>query len=450
MRVAYTKIGRTQGYHPSRWGQAGGDWEAPLLLNRLARFYPEIEWVIVGHNDGADPQKIGLPSNVVQPLDENMRGEIRRRERVINVSGTPPVENSQTYIRYMREVWDPVLNTCDNIVIWIGQNDTINQPIPKIPRFGEGLGSSRMIYIRNVSYVFNWLNDWQDRDPLRNQPVWLCSDIWNTLKARDLKWPQLHPVVCQYNFQKTQNAYRWGDPRMPEEFGLEEVARVHPEYPGCWSWDLSYVYGGLELGSCVPSSIEFNDSWEDRGRFGVMINQSRAASGRDQVLAQYVRPLWPDWVVGSWDEDRAPDIKPYPWHAVPELLQTVRSSLAVPIKLGNSWATPKAWELFSAGTVAFMHPQYDTQGHIIPTLEQVSELERLEGESTLTHLARWLRVDSPGQLRRRVDHLNSNREDWEWIVRAQRALYNATREEQTCLRMIGSQLGIQDAMTRVA
>lgn len=441
MKIAYTKIGRSQAYSPEKWGVAGGDWEAPLLLNRLARAHPDVEFVIVGHNDGAVPSDVGLPANVTNALTPERRRDVSRCERVINVGSTPPPENTVRYIEYMRRVWDPVLNECDGMVAWVGQNDTINQPIPKIGQFakhGEGLGSSRHIYIRNNSYLLSWVNAWRDEDPTR-EPVWLCSDIWNVLKARDLKWPHRHPVLCQYEFVKSNNHYRWSDPRTPEECGFGDIAELHPKHFGHWKADLNHVYSGLELGSCVPSTIEFNDSWEGRRRFGVMINQSRDGSGRNQVLKEWVRPMFPDWIVGQWDEKRAPDVKPYPWHALPSLLQTVRCSLAVPIKMVQSWATPKAWEMFAAGVVCFMHPRYDSQGHILPTLAECDVDGR---DDVLSHLARWLRVEDVSQLRKRVDHLNTHREDWEWIVKAQRAVYNYEREKNLCLSMIGDRLGL--------
>lgn len=451
MRVAYTKIGRTQAYDPQNWGVAGGDWEAPILVNRLARAYPEVEFVLVGHNDGAVPGDVGLPPNVVNPFVD-LREDVRRAERVINVEGTPPVENSLTYIGYMRKIWDEVLNSCDHIIIWMGQNDTINQPIPKVDGT-QGLGASRMIYIRCVSYIFSWLNAWREQDPHNREPIWLCSDIWNMLKGRDLAWPQRSPVVSQYNFTRKQAAYRYGlEPFDPSETGWGDVARLHSKHPGCWEWDLRYEYAGLELGSCVPDAMfQYNDQWEGRRRLGVMINQSRAVSGRDAILKEWIRPTFPDWIIGNWDEGRAPDIKPYPWHSLPQLLGTVRSTLAIPIKLTMSWATPKAWEMFAAGTVCFFHPKYDDQGHILPTLRQCDELEREGRGEHLVHLARWLRVKTPAELRKRVDHLNTNQADWEWLVQAQRAVYNVAREENLCLNRIGQMMGMsQDTLRRPA
>jgi len=453
VRVAYTKIGRTQAYAPANWGVVGGDWEAPMLLKRLALAYPSVEFVLVGHNDGADPVEVGLPPNVTNAFTE-LKGDVRRAERVLQGewSGSPPVENTKKYIDWMKDIWRPVLETCDIPLIWIGQNDTINQPIPKVDGT-PGLGVSRMIYIRCVSYIFSWLNEWRTVDPHNREPIWLCSDIWNTLKARDLYWPQRSAVVSQYDFSKKQIAYRPPElsvPFEPEHYGFGDVARVHPKHEGCWEWTLNYRYAGLELGSCVPTTIEFNDQWEGRARLGVMVNQSRAASGRDEVLKNWIRPMWPDWIVGNWDEERAPDIKPYSWFYLPQLLTTVRSTIAIPIKLSHSWATPKAWEMFANGTACFFHPRYDTQGHILPTLEQCDELEREGRGESLVHLARWLRVKSPSDLRKRIDHLNTNQDDWLWIVKAQRAAYNVAREENLCLKTIGQMMGINQSTSAVA
>jgi len=419
-----------------------------MLVNRLAREYPEIEFVLVGHNDGAVPGEVGLPSNVTNPMVE-LKGDVRRAERVINVEGTPPVENSITYIKYMTDIWKPILDSCDTIMIWMGQNDTINQPIPKVDGT-IGLGVSRMIYIRCVSYIFRWLNEWRSEDYHHREPIWLCSDIWNKLKARDLAWPQRSHVVSQYDFVSKQAAYRYGwEPLEPEAWGYGDIARIHKKHPGCWEWDLTYEYAGLELGSCVPSSTPFNDQWEGRRRFGVMINQSRAASGRDEVLKQWIRPLFPDWIVGNWDKKRAPDITPYPWHSLSQLLTTVRSTLAVPIKLHMSWATPKAWEMFANGTVCFFHPKYDDQGHIIPTLRQAEEMGD-ELNPDMRALIHWLRPRTVTELRRRVDHLNTNEADWLWLVQMQRAVYNVAREENLCLKTIGRMLGIDHSTSQVA
>lgn len=443
MRVGYTKVGRSQGYTPANWGPLGADNEAPMLLNRLARRYPDVEFVLLGHNDGFVPGEVGLPSNVVNPFID-LKEDTRAAEKHINVQGTPPPEQSLRYIESMREIWKPWYDSCSSIVAWIGQNDTINQPIPKIDG-SEGLGNSRMIYIRNCSYHFSIINSMRDeRGPHNFEPVWLCSDVWNVLKARDLKWPYNYPVLSQYNFTKKMTHWRYGDTRSPEECGfIAPAAHWHPKHPGCWESELEYVYSGLELGCSVPQT-EFDSEWSSRGRFGVIINQSRAISGRDEVLSQYVRPLWPDWIFGSWDSNRAPDISPFPWGGIPQLLKTVRCGLAVPIKKDHSWATPKAWEMFAGGTVCFFHPRYDTQGHIIPTL---AEAHQLPAGNTLRELALWLRVENPGQLRKRVDHLNINEDAWQWIVHAQRAVYNVAREEQRCLNMIGHRLGVSSLVS---
>ena len=51
MRIGYAKIGRSLGFDPARFGYQG-DAEAPQLLYRLAARNPNVEWVVVGRNDG--------------------------------------------------------------------------------------------------------------------------------------------------------------------------------------------------------------------------------------------------------------------------------------------------------------------------------------------------------------------------------------------------------------
>jgi hypothetical protein len=207
---------------------------------------------------------------------------------------------------------------------------------------------------------------------------------------------------------------------------------------------VNYEYAALELGCSVPQGIPFNGEWEGRGRFGVLINQSRAKSGRDEVARNWIRPLFPDWVYGDWSAERqrkiGMEIEPVDWHAVPGQMQTVRSTLAVPIRLsGQSWATPKAWEMFASGTACFFHPKYDDQGHILPTLEQCREMD--DGD-ILKQLALWLRVSTVEELRTRVDHLNQDRDTWRWIVAAQRVYFEQTKAEDTTCRMIEERLGL--------
>lgn len=450
MRVGYTKIGRAQAYNPRNWGPLGADNEAPMLLNRLARRNPDVQFVLLGHNDASRPEEVGLPANVHNPLVD-LREEIRKIEkRWLNVKGTPPVENSLGYIRDMRAVWAPWFGAMDHLVYWMGQNDTINQPIPKIDGT-EGLGASRAIYIRHCSYLLDGLNLWRDVNPHEREPIWLCTDVWNQLKARDLRWPHREEVICQYDFEKPYKHWRYEDSRSPEELGWDDVAWWDEKTAGCWKSNQQYGYHALELGCSVPQ-VECSMVWEGRGRFGVIINQSRAISGRDEVLRDWVLPLNPDWVKGSWDEERlqklgAGTVTPYPWSGVPALLQTVRCGLAVPIRRDYSWATPKAWEMFAAGTVCFFHPRYDTQGHILPTLSQRQDLS---SQNVLRKLSEWLRVETPEQLRKRVDHLNQDRDAWAWLVSAQRQYYEIVRDQETCLNEIDRRLGLTKTSRSVA
>jgi hypothetical protein len=441
MRVGYSKLGRVQQYAPPNWGVAGGDQEAPILLNRLARRNPEVQFVLLGRNDGLESRDIGLPPNVENPYaNPDVRDAVKRVTS--RLGEADDMAALQSYIDNMRAIWGSWWDSLDGLVLWLGQTDQAQTPIPAVR--GGGIYRSLQMYRLHCSYYVDGINRWRDENPLEREPVWLCSDVWNRMKARDLRWPQRHPVLCQYDFRHPVKHYRGDDTRDPAELGFGDVARWS-QVENCWSSTVSYRYSGLELDCAVPSNLPFNGEWEGRGRFGVLINQSRAKSGRGKVLRDWVKPLSPEWVHGNWSESRLRDanwsgqIATWPWHGLPQLFGQVRSTLAVPIRLDLSWATPKIWEIFALGTACFLHPTYDSQGHVLPTLAQCRDLPE---DDVLRQLAERLRVTSPQELERRVDWLNSDREAWEWIVTAQRALFNQTFGEQQALTAIEQRLGI--------
>lgn len=451
MIVGYAKLGRIQQYDPTRWGPLGADNEAPMLLGRLARRNPGMQFVILGRNDGVSPGEVGLPSNVVNPFSvPDVRAAVKRATADLKGSEDPIGEGLRRYIDAMRSIFSPWTGELDGLVLWLGQTDQNQSPDVPAMRGGRPYRTLEM-YRLHVSYYVDLINRWRDPDPLTREPVWLCSDVWNRMKARDLRWPHRHPVLCQYDWSHSMKHYRHGDSAGPEQYGFGDVARWPRNPNGCWESTVQYSYSALELGCSVPTGTPLSDSWEGRDRFGVIVNQSRAKSGRDLVLRDWVLSVHPDWIHGSWDEERqrklGVTIEPLPWRRVAERMHTARSTLAVPIRLDMSWATPKAWEMFAAGTVCFFHPKYDDQGHILPTLEQCRDLAE---DSELRRLAQWLRVRTPEELRERVDRMNRDRDGWLAVVQRQRLLFEKFSGEQRCVREIEARLGIDNSLRAVA
>lgn len=455
-RVGYAKLGRVQAYDPTTWGPLGADNEPPMLLGRLARRNPQVEFVLLGRNDGSDPQAVGLPPNVVNPYAlPDVRDAVQRATRRMKGSSEPFTSGLQEYVDGMRSIFGQWAEGLSGMVLWLGQTDIANTPIPAVRDSSKPYQTLEM-YRLHVSYYVDLINRWRETDPLRREPVWLCSDVWNRMKARDLKWPHRHPVLCQYDFRHNLKHYRYGDTRPPKDLGFSEQAQWS-KTEGCWASHMNYVYSGLELGCSVPQNLPYSDSWEGRGRFGVIVNASRAKSGRDRVVRDWIKPIDPDWIRGSWNKS-APElqrqrklgveIEPVPWLRIGEVMPTVRSTLAVPIRLdGHSWATPKVWEMFAMGVCCFLHPRYDDQGHVLPTLEQCRDLSP---ENELRKLAEWLRVQTPDELRQKVDVMNRDRDGWLGVVQRQRLLYEKMAGEQQCVRMIEERLGIDNSIRAVA
>lgn len=454
-RVGYAKLGRVQAYDPATWGPLGADNEPPMLLGRLARRNPEVQFVLLGRNDGVAPGQVGLPPNVVNPYaSPDVRDAVKAATKQMKTSDAPFTGGLQDYIDAMRVIFSPWTADLDGLVLWLGQTDQAQTPIPAV-RSDKPYQTLEM-YRLHVSYYVDLINSWRGSDPLSREPVWLCSDVWNRMKARDLAWPQRHPVLCQYDWSHNVKHYRFGDTRAPSELGFAEVARVS-KTAGCWESTVSYGYSGLELGCSVPSNLPYSDNWDGRDRFGVLVNASRAKSGRDQVVRDWIKPMNPDWIRGSWDKSAAElgrqeklgvSIEPVPWRGIGEVMPSARSTLAVPIRLdGQSWATPKAWEMFALGVVCFFHPKYDDQGHILPTLEQCKDLSP---DNELRVLAQWLRVRTPDELRERIDRMNVDRDGWLGTVQRQRLLYEVASGEQRCVKMIEDRLGIDNSLRAVA
>jgi hypothetical protein len=65
--------------------------------------------------------------------------------------------------------------------------------------------------------------------------------------------------------------------------------------------------------------------------------------------------------------------------------------------------------------VCFFHPKYDDQNNILSDAPK--------------ELQDWLRVESPEQLKKRVDYLGQNESAWHWIIDAQRAHFEQRYEE---------------------
>lgn len=439
MRIGYGKIGRSWNLDPAKWSAAGGDVDVWRLLNRLARERPGDTFVLVGRNSGEDPQSVGLPPNVENPWTPELQ-DARRQLCAGNKSPMTPEQLARVEPG-MNDLTRHMYDDLGAVMVWAGQHGTSNRRIPDVP--GTKLTKPQDAFVYYAGFIINGVNRWRWSDPLAREEIWLVPDPRNYVKARDLAYPLRRPVLAQFEQKRQMKHERYGDDRDPAALGFEaEWEASH------WVTQCTYAYSGLEL-TALPES--YRDvglptlDLDGREPFGLVMNENRrqVSNPRITVLKNWVLPTWPDVeIYGHWSKaslkelDR--DIQPCGVMEVDEVLGSWRSTFTTPAS-GSGWATAKAWECFAVGTVCFFHPGYDTQGHIIPTLEQV-EKGRV-ADPDLAMLARWLRVESPEQLKKRVERVATDDNDYVWLVEAQRKRLRGALTEDRIGSMVRQRLG---------
>jgi hypothetical protein len=437
VKIGYCKLGRTIGLTPASWGVVGGDNEGPILLQKLARRFPEHEFVLLGRNSGEVPQDVGFPPNVVNPFVDCADG-VRAACKGNHTPMTPSEVEKTT--RGLIEVWWPYVHDLDHVIIWAGQHGTSNT---KIPNLKDGtLTNPQDSFVYYAGWLLQCLNFWRDQDPQRRRDIWLVPDPRNYLKGRDLKWPPAR-ILAQYDWVKKEKHYRYQDPIPPSEYGYRPENVEWSGEPSVWLARHHYEYAGLELGG-IPQSLarQSYPSWEERDRFGVLINENRTyvKQARLPILQEWILPAAPDWVHGKWTkkslEALGADIEPIPWETAYQKLGTVRATFTTPAS-GTGWATTKPWEAFAAGTACAFHPGYDTQGHIIPTRDQ---LERGDFPESLKTLSRWLRPNKPDDFFQFVRIMSSDRDIWSWVVQEQRKLFDEQMSNPILFKKLSEEL----------
>lgn len=423
MRIAYAKLGRSVLLDPSKWGAVGGDNEPLALLTTLAERNPDVEWVVAGRH-GGDP--VGLPANVFVPEVPRDEGQAKR----------------------VIQQW---YTGADGAVIWLGQHGTSNTRIPQHDDPSK-LTSPQQSFMRYAGPIISGLNSVNGR----YEPVWLCADPRNYLKARDLKWYPTREILGQYDWMRTQRHHRFGDPAHPRDYvaGLAEapqgldpqaIATLSSEIDnGSWASDHYYCYSGLELTGVPRWEDEVDVPWHIRKRFGIVVNEARSYVKLDRptIVRDWVTPLRPDFIYGKWSdagqETAGLSIEPVHYTELRDALAQAKSTFTTPSS-GSRWATAKPWECFALGVVCFFHPAYDDQGHIVPTLEQAAELSE---HDVRRNLAAWLRVRDPRELELRVNAVERDEGTYAWLRDAQLELLRRARDEQRCVNLIEERLGL--------
>lgn len=442
MRVAYAKLGRSWNLDRSSFSPVGGDVDTYNALKLLATRNPQVEWVLIGRNSGEDPRDVGLPSNVTQFWTSERRRELRERFKARTSTRLAPMgpEGMDETVRILDDMTMPTWRSVDGIVVWAGQHGTSNSRILQTDGSGQFTNpqDSSVLY---GSYVVRGITVWREVNPIEREEVWLCSDPRNYVKCRDLRWPLRHPVLAQFAQRREQKFERYDTVAPTQEqardFGVRRVENGH-----IWVSSTTYTYDRLEHTALPDPGEVALDLESPRRPFGMVINENRKVpkNGRLAIMKEWVIPSFPEcelhgkWTPDSLEELGRHDVTVIPNDQIFTTLSRWSTTFTTPAS-GSGWATAKIWECFLTGTVCFIHPGYDTQGHTVP-------LRPNGQDEDADFLATWLRVTTPEQLRRRVEAVASDHSTWRYIAEAQRRLVERTYRQHTTINTIERRLGL--------
>lgn len=423
MNIAYSKLGRSWNLDPKKASTVGGDLDVVRLLMRLAWDHPEHTFYLVGRNSGEHPQKVGYPGNVVNPWATGWD--------MPTVSYPEIKAGGKEYVDEFVEHWRrnaAELPDIDHHVMWLGQHGGANTPIPQVGYDWDDdkkLTTPQMAFVNYCSYLLDYCNQHFQ------QPLLLCPDPRNYLKAREMRFGPRYPILAQYAYDRMAKFEQY------DQWSEDGTPRFEGHHPGerqqsLWVCDVPYEYSGLELTALdEPHLIEFAEEPGEH-TFGVISNENRKEVTLDRLtLVQgWVLPLGDDVpLFGKWSdksmEALGREIDSVPTHKMYDTLRTFRSTFTMPAS-GSGWATAKPWEAFAAGTVMFFHPAYDDQGHIMP-IEGRPHWTDAPGSypqrEELQQLSNFLRVKSPEDLRKRVEAVAQDNDLWRKATRLQRTYF---------------------------
>jgi hypothetical protein len=440
MRIGYGKLGRSMPLRLDKCGTVGGDVENVAVISELARRRPGDTFYLIGRNSGDDPAEIGLPANIINPWREWGPAQRKWSKETAFPGSYLEVEDQQRLRDFYDSEMTPFMRDLDGIVLWEGQHGSSNSPIPMTDS-PEMVTKPHDWEVKYCCYLFQGINAFRDRDPVKYEEIILNADARNVRQSRDQRWPALHPVLAQFDQIKNTKHHRGHNSEMPtpEQLKRDLPWSLHAGQDGhLWTSRTRYIYSRVEINSLIPGApygdlVSYDETWEGRQHFGLFINEARAyvkeQLTRKYCLKHWVLPLNPAFVHGAWSDKSMQElgriIEVAPWDRYYPLLHTVRSTFTTPSS-GSGWATTKPWEAFAAGTVCFFHPAYDTQNHIL--------------RDAPPELREYLRVNTLAGFTKRVEEMNNDRDKWLAMVRMQRAHFDKAISELNYMRLIEERL----------
>ena len=421
--IGYGKIGRSFKLplnEDTRGTATGGDSDVRNTLFYLASDNPHHNFFIISKNSGENPQEVGYPENVINLWNKdfskqhgrNLRAYLKEHEYPgCNINGMIHTFQHETLHEYL-------FGNIDECILWLGQHGSANSPIP-LATNRERESVSQGSFVRYVGYLLTGADEWLTKQREKDEHkdvIWLCPDVRNNIKFRDMKNPVLTGVLAQY-YDSQKNRYeRFGDktePQKPFEWKADGQGDCN-----IWEGPVEYVYSGIEMTALNELSTYLNPQmynplnlYKDKS-FGIVLNENKknTKNSRKQILKEFVLDTGLDTssIFGVWsDESKLElglDIEPIHISKLYYEMSKWKSTLTTPAS-GSGWATSKPWECFLNGVVCFFHKDYDSQGHIVSNL-YYKWGEDFNDSPYSKELGSFLRVSSPEELKKKVDMID--------------------------------------------
>lgn len=328
--IGFAKVGKSVKFKTNKYSPIGGDNEASCTLRAIANNNPDKNFYIVGRSDYAT-------------LSDIEKNELFPYDNVIDVWEGVGLEISEKYFNHIITYFKERNITLDFTVMMVGQmsNVTIPNRIQKVREGNDGKPAATLDMSKwYTTPITMWLNE--EKPPY----VEIVNDPRYTIKQPRDVFHMPMKSLGQFDYE-----YETFSIRNYED--QERITRV-----------VKSEYAGMETAFCGDYEYSEQVNIDRNTDFMVVLNEGKPS--RYNLLKEWVLDKFDDVeVYGKWSNVTEGDSRFKGSLHLSELqnkLQDVKFTFIIPIKEG--WTTSKYIEMIHAGVIPFLHPSYDTQGHL--------------------------------------------------------------------------------------
>lgn len=331
MKIAYGKFGSSILFNEKRWSSHGGCMDAPWMIEALAKCNPNDQFYLIGRSDYSRlsplmQQKINPHVNIIDPWADY---------------GKEMASNDD--LAFLGRWFSEKGIKLDCGVLYSGPAGNANIPGRIKTVDGTRIAEVLFCFAHYMGPIVEFLNT-------SGLPYFTLTPDprYHPVKARDL-----------YNLAKFSLSQFNGQNKVKHILSYEDQT--------CEITNIKTVYAGIETLFLTKRQRIDVHSLEKTNDMMIILNEGgNGGLKRGPMLKEYVLDHEPDIeVFGKWSEEwmKYPQMKG-PMHITQLEEKLLRTKFTFIIPIQHGWVTAKYWEMLSYGVLPFLHPSYDTQGHL--------------------------------------------------------------------------------------